>query len=177
MVREIEMKAWLRRPDEALPRIRTLCAPLGEHVKEDIYFRPPGGGRNIRLRRQDGRWVCTRKTRNLRDGLEVNDETEFEVSDGTAMAELLEDLGCRVYLRKTKTGSAFRRGDLTVEVSRVPPLGSFVEVECLLSEPRPGDEAAAEEKIRGFLADIGVREGEIEPRSYTQMLLQAGEAR
>ncbi len=79
-----------------------------------------------------------------------------------------------MFLRKTKKGKSYSFEGLTVEVSDVPPLGLFVEAECLLENPAPDDVAGAEKRIRRFLAGIGIEDADIESRTYAEMLMQAG---
>ena len=169
----MEIKAWVRRPGITLALIDRLCVFRKEYLKEDVYFRTPEmdiGRRDLRVRRENETWICTRKEKTIRDGLEVNDEREFTLSDGPSLMELLEGLGCREFFRKTKKGRSYSYGDLTVEVSEVAGLGLFVEVEKVADSASPEEIARTEEEIRRFLAEAGVLPEDIESRSYAVML-------
>jgi predicted adenylyl cyclase CyaB len=122
------------------------------------------------VRSEAGQWICTYKRRTLTRGLEVNEENEFYLSGGKLFMELLEELGCTPALRKTKRGRRYSCQGLTVEVSDVGGLGLFVEAEKVLESASAEDISRWEKTIRDFLADIGVREEDIEERPYSLML-------
>jgi adenylate cyclase class 2 len=71
------------------------------------------------------------KRKEVRDGIEVNDEREFEVSDAAVFGELLSRLGLAVWIRKRKTGEAWTWGGITIELSEIEGLGFFAELEIL----------------------------------------------
>jgi adenylate cyclase class 2 len=178
---EIEMKAWVRRPEETRGLIEKLCVFETEYVKEDAYFQPPegspfartgAGGPDLRVRCENGQWFCTYKKKSVKNALEVNEENEFTLSDGRLFMDLLEKLGCERGIRKVKRGRRYACQGLTVEISDVRGLGLFVEAEKLLEEARPEDVSAWEKRIRQFLAGIGIRAGDIESRPYSFMLAE-----
>jgi adenylate cyclase class 2 len=174
MALEVEIKAWVRRGEETRSKIEERCRFEKEYVKEDVYFRGPRINekeRDIRVRRENDRWICTYKNKSLRNGLEMNDEREFILSDGKVLMDLLEMLGCRVFLCKVKRGKAYTYRDLTVELSDVEGLGCFVEVERVVEDPYPELIERLEAEIRQFLADIGIPATDIEERPYMVMLL------
>ncbi len=181
---EIEMKAWVHNPAMVTTRLQELGAIFIRHYhKEDCYYRtaaPPG--QSVRIRVDDQEALVTFKDRQLINGLEVNDEHEFTVSDATIMAELLERLGAGLYVKKVKTGSAWRLGDLLVEISEIQGLGLFIELERIVEVPDFGSttdrEILRQEKsretesmIRQTLAQLAITEADIEFRPYTAMLL------
>jgi adenylate cyclase class 2 len=178
MAVEIEIKAWVRRPGQTRGLIEKLCVFETEYVKEDTYFRAPRGsflalsGAGVRVRRENGQWECTFKEKTLRDGLEVNEENEFSLSDGALFMDLLEKLGCTRTIVKVKTGRRYSCRGLNVEISDVKTLGLFVEAEKVLEAASEEDMAAWEKTIRRFFADIGIREPDIEARPYSVMLAE-----
>jgi adenylate cyclase class 2 len=177
---EVEIKAWVRKEEETRSRIERLCLFVKDYIKEDLYFRGPRINeveRDLRVRRENDRWICTYKNKTLRRGLEINDEREFSLSDGKAFMDLLEMLGCKIFLRKIKRGRGYSRGDLTVELSEVEGLGLFVEVERVVENPSPALIGEIETAIRSLLDEIGVPETDIEDRPYMVMLLGKGAPR
>jgi adenylate cyclase class 2 len=168
---EVEIKAWVRNAAHVDAKLREVCRPLREYLKEDVYFRGPGldgKHRDVRIRHDDEEAICTFKDKSLRNGLEVNDETEFIVSDAEGLRKLLLALGCEEFLRKVKRGRAYSYENLTVEVSDVEGLGRFIEVERIL--PDREEVAETEKEIRKFLHTVGIENGDIEPRPYLVML-------
>ena len=180
MAVEIEIKAWIRRPRETRALVEKLCVFEKDYVKADAYFIAPaesplsaraeGRRTTLRVRSENGEWVCTWKEKTLKNALEVNEENEFCVSDGPLLMELLEKLGCLRSLRKVKRGRRYSCRGICVELSEVEGLGLFVEAEKVLEAASPDDIALWEKTLRAFLADIGIRDCDIEERPYSVLL-------
>ena len=113
-------------------------------------------------------------------GIEINREREFEVSDPEAFSEFALRLGCEPFYEKRKRGLAFKAGrgaasgEATIEIIEVSGLGDFIEIEVLLEDEDPERVAVAQGEIRALLARSGVSEADIEPRFYSEMLMEAG---
>jgi adenylate cyclase class 2 len=172
MAVEIEIKAWVRRQEETLRLIEKLCVFETAYVKDDEYFKAPASSFDLRVRSENGKWICTFKEKSVRNGLEVNGEKEFALSDGTLFMDLLKRLGCERSIRKRKTGKRYSCQGLTVEVSDVKNLGLFVEAEKVLDTASQKDIRIWEKTIRRFLAGIGIRDEDIEERPYSLMLAE-----
>ena len=195
MAVEIELKAHVK-DSEALKRFlfektEYLCA----FEKEDIYYFPssPSNPSNIprsgvRLRGESKTFpdgtvnkaiYVTYKTKEVRDGIEVNDEKEFEVYSAqyrpAIVSEFLKMLGLEPGFSKHKKGWAFSRDVINAELLEVEKLGWFLEIEIVLDDIE-GDttkETTIKEKKRQlmeFLSELGIEEDAIESRYYSEML-------
>jgi adenylate cyclase class 2 len=207
---EIELKTRIGDPEGVKTRLSGLGTYECAYEKDDTYWvfhegvegyaeghieknsgtepfsLPPPG---LRIRRETntpkegGVSTFTRvtyKIRELRAGIEINDEREFEVSGGAVFEDLLRRLGLTPGIRKNKRGWAWR---LTVpgfaagpdtetraELSDVRDLGWFLELEILTPE---GDEktiAHCRERLFFFLEKLEIPRKQIETRPYTEML-------
>jgi adenylate cyclase class 2 len=181
---EIELKAWVDKPDELKTRLSRLGTLCYTYEKDDVYWTFPHGGLfKLRIRREiktnasgqtSSAVLVTCKTREMRGGVEVNDERELTVSDGKVFEDILERLGLAPGVRKEKRGAAWecrQEGPLILaELSEVKRLGHFIELE-IISGVR--DEPALRE-YRGRLLDLleklDIPPGKIETRPYTEML-------
>jgi len=193
---EIELKAHIK-DSEALKRLlfekaEYLCA----FEKEDIYYFPmsasspsniPHSG--VRLRGEsktlpDGTVkkaaYVTYKTKEVRDGIEVNDEKEFEVCSSqyspiAVFDEFLKMAGLEPGYSKHKRGWAFSKDGINAELLEVEKLGWFLEIEIVLDDIE-GDatkETTIKEKkkqLMEFLSDLGIEKDAIESRYYSEML-------
>ena len=139
--------------------------PSGVRVRQET--RGSGSGRSALT-------LVTYKRKEHRDGVEVNDEQEFEVSDGAAFTGLLSRLGLTAGLEKRKTGWALRLGGgQTIELHEVPPLGWFVEIEILCAEGNDAAVSAARAKVLETLRAIGLSDACIEHKYYSELLQEA----
>ncbi len=178
MPTEIEIKAWVREPEYLRRQLDDRCSFLRDFFKDDSYYRGPlmgsNPGQEFRLRRDDGRGVCTFKDRVVKDGVEINAENEFTVSEPEVFLRLVKRLGAEPFVAKKKRGRAYSHDGLTVELHEVEGLGDFIEVECVLQDPTAEQVSATEQKIRGFLLSLGVAADQFEPTPYTRLLLGKG---
>jgi adenylate cyclase class 2 len=190
---EVELKAHVK-DSEALKRLlfekaEYLCA----FEKEDTYYFPSGPSNiprsGVRLRGEsktlpDGTVkkaaFVTYKTKEVRDGIEVNDEKEFEVCSSqyspiAVFDEFLKMAGFQPGFSKQKRGWAFSGNGINAELLEVEKLGWFLEMEIVLDdvERDTAKETTIEEKkkqLMEFLSDLGVEKDAIESRYYSEML-------
>jgi adenylate cyclase class 2 len=146
---------------------------------------PPSG---LRVRREtntaeDGEIskfnLITYKTRELRAGIEINDEREFEISDGEIFEDLLRRLGLAPGIRKNKRGWAWRINvpgaaapdtEIRAELSDIKTLGWFLELEILAPEKDEKTIAQCRERLFLLLEKLEIPREAIETRPYTEML-------
>lgn len=184
MAIEIELKAWVNDPEATKRAIESFAVPGGQYRKDDAYWRPAQGtelttsgagrlGSGVRIRRMDlsePAAIVNFKRKEVRDGIEVNDEREFEVSDAAVFSELLTRLGLTVWIRKRKTGEEWTWEGITIELSEIEDLGYFVELEILAEKDDSATVADARGRLLAALKKIGIPETKIEARYYTEML-------
>jgi adenylate cyclase class 2 len=176
---EVELKAWIDEPEVMRARLDELCSFRREYDKRDRYFAAPRCAadpgwlpQQFRLRRDDERLVCTFKQKGVEEGVEVNLEREFDVSDEESFVGLIRRLGCTPLVDKHKQGRQYEYRGLTVELSWVHSLGTFLEIEKLVPDDAGDAERdAAGAEVRDALASLGVDPDRIEERPYTRMLL------
>ncbi len=193
---EVELKAWIDDPGAVERTLAARFRFVGGYRKEDVYFRlepaagqasgaalppgafpgPGGGPREFRLRIEKGAAIVTSKEKRIDNGVEVNVEIEFEVSDPAAFEAFALFLGALPFVRKLKVGRLYETAaggsgrPIHLELSEVERLGSFLEIEKLLESDEQAGVAAARDEIRGLLASLGISAAKIEPRYYIDML-------
>lgn len=176
---EIEVKAWVSDPAALEEQLEGRGTFVRHFEKNDVYFEGQAtyGDQPITVRiREDGeKSVCTFKERQTVDGVEHNREWEFSIGDPLALETLLLRLGLPEFVRKRKTGVAYRLDDLLVELSEVEGLGHFVEVEILV-ESSAGEEmqSRSKQRVREALTSLGIPDSAIESKPYTKLLVERG---
>jgi adenylate cyclase class 2 len=190
---EIELKAWVDDRESVEKRIGGLAEFTADFEKEDVYWMPVSRGETgaglplsgVRVRSETVRArgeaarnlvLVTYKTKEVRGGIEVNDEKEFAVTGLPAFEELLRRLGLEAGVSKKKRGRSWRYGGITVELSDVERLGCFVELEIMANDDSAETVDAARAALLSFLKLAGIAEDRIETRYYNEMLkMGAGE--
>jgi adenylate cyclase class 2 len=213
---EIELKAWVDDSKIVKERISALAEFTADFEKDDLYWFPVSRPKplsaaplsSVRIRKEtlkpqdkepEHLVLVTYKIKELRDGIEINDEKEFAVtapSDTEAARKaaqsafegLLHRLGLEPGVSKKKQGTAWKyaagigagTGDgnsrdcgsepISVELSRVDRLGIFVELEILTGSNDPETVNTAHARLMALLKLIGICEDKIETRYYNEML-------
>ena len=193
MSMEIELKAHIDNHEALKNLLAEKAEYLSAFEKEDRYYflpeqpyRFPSG---VRVRREkrtftDGTEkstsIVTYKEKMVRDGIEVNDEREFEVQSTEEFEEFLDVMRFKPGTSKKKRGWAFCRDGITAELVEVEGLGWFVELEIIVKSSHADvidtvknlEETFADERNRllGFLDSLGVSRESIESRFYSQMI-------
>jgi adenylate cyclase class 2 len=197
---EIELKAWVDDPASVREKAGALAKFTADFEKQDVYWflaspletqsAAPVSG--VRIRKEsftaNGKApetlsLVTYKTKEVRAGVEVNDEKEFVVAappgaaiDASlnAFEGLLGRLGLKPGISKKKQGSVWTYGDagrdISIELSNVDRLGVFVELEILAGNNEPETVSRARARLMALLQLIGIGEDKIETRYYTEML-------
>lgn len=181
---EVELKARVADRAAVEARLREFATYLGDFDKSDAYWHGPDwrinrGTRGFRVRSEGGSVVVTFKNKRSEGGIEINREREFSIADREAFEEFIERLGCEPFFEKRKIGSRWSwRGkgsaSLTLELLEIPGLGLFLEIEALVAEEDPAAIALARGEISALLSRAGLDEADIEPRYYSELLLEAG---
>ena len=215
MATEIELKAHMSKT-HASQEVESLRSILSEKAdykfafeKEDTYFFPSGASESfpsgLRLRSErrtlpDGteefETLLTHKRKKVRDGVEQNDEKEFEIRPSSCRTalnqaavnqtaaefrELLEALGLRPLTSKRKQGWAFSRNGIIAELLEVTTLGWFLELEIIAADSHENNGqgtgidpeqsyAEGRQRLLDFLDSTGLARETIESRFYSEML-------
>lgn len=136
---EIETKLKVESLDEITARLVELGGRLQDRVCEvDSYFDDAGGSliksdRGLRLRQRiseaNEKIILTYKGPREEARFKSRQEIETELSDSTAMVELLAALGYKKILVFEKKRCLWRMDDCAVCLDELPLLGNFVEIE------------------------------------------------
>ena len=181
MNKEIELKARVKQPEPLKKRLEALYGTAETILKDDIYYKYAriNGAENeqpVRLRVENGRNIVTLKRKTVENGIETNDELEFGISDTTAFLEFLKLTGAVKWLEKNKRGwgvhAAVKGFNAVIELCEVSSLGWFIEIEIVLEETEEERINQAAGLLLEILGQIGIPEDEIEPRYYSEMLLE-----
>ena len=171
-------------PDED-SALQTIGLTPGQQVKA---MEPVPPVTRIRLRKEkrsypdgtnDSFVFVTCKIKKVIDGIEINNEQEFEIRslqdaasghDGADFEEFLNMIGCKPCAAKRKTGWLFSMEEINAELSKVEDLGWFIELEILADDNREETVSNGKAKLLSFLNELGIEKEAIESRFYTDML-------
>ncbi len=178
---EVEIKAWLDDPAAIEQKLKDRAEFETELEYRDTYFTYAFTkgmiGHRFRLREGPGAALVTSKEKTIQSKVEINLESEFEVSSPEAFRVFVQRFGFRVMIEKVKRLRRYRLRpsgegglDVAIELVEILGLGRFIEVEILLDNADGIGEAR--EMVRQVLEDLGIPEDRIEPQPYTHMLHQ-----
>jgi len=195
---EIELKARVMDSEALRLLLFEKAQYLYSFEKEDTYYFPtdnsdiPKSG--VRLRAESRNFsggaekktaYVTYKTKEVRDGIEINDENEFEIRStrnnaGMVFDGFLKMMGLRPGYSKRKKGWAFSKDEINAELLQVEKLGWFLELEIVVDDIEAPDnkDAIVEEKrkrLMDFLSNLGIEKDAIESRYYSEMLKEPAE--
>jgi adenylate cyclase class 2 len=175
-VTEIELKARIADPKAVEARVAAFARFVRAFDKLDSYWHGPDwrfsrGTKGFRLRCDAGKAIITYKLKRNEGGIEINKETEFEVSDKEAFKGLIERVGCEAFYEKRKTGVMYDFEGYTIEIAEVGGVGAFLEIERVLDTEDPGVIAIVQGELKALLVRSGVPESDIEGRSYAELIL------
>jgi adenylate cyclase class 2 len=196
---EIEVKARVEDPEalnESLSRLAPL--PALSFEKDDCYWTEPaywtavpGGGNGgeslprpaVRIRKErlvhpggetEEKALVAYKSKEVREGIEINDEREFAVSDPACFEGLLQRLGLEPGTLKTKRGWSWTIGALHAELCEVSgpkrSLGWFLEIEILAESAAEQIVADSRKQLLDFLDKLNIPRDRIEGRYYAKLL-------
>ena len=203
MAVEIELKARLDDYEPVKERLFAMAAYCRAHIKSDTYWLPaslnarqpaahiPSG---VRVRRDRGvnadgsaygSILVTYKKKEIYDGIEVNDECEFTVSDAAPFEELLVHLGLSQAHHKEKRGwawlvtepAAAEQPPILAELSLVEGLGWFLEIEIQADNDNRQTVEESRRRLLALLETLEIPAKQIESRPYTLMLKVTEEQR
>ncbi len=177
-MKEIEVKARIRNPEELRAKLTALGCQFSEPVAQDdtVYLQRPleikdGGQRGIvalRIRRQAGKNILTVK-KQLENGL---DKIEYEiVVDDPAQAHaMIEVLDFHQVSHVNKTRQKCTYNDLEICLDEVEGLGSFIEVEKMADEE--SDSEAIQAELFSWLISLGIKEEDRATKGYDIMMYE-----
>lgn len=194
MAMEIELKAHIKDYD-ALKRVLLEKARyMGSFEKDDTYWYKVSAGQKpgyaasaegsvIRIRREKRSLpegsekktcIATYKVKEVWDGIEVNDEQEFELvsssgPEASAFEGFLRRMGLEAGFSKTKRGWAFYHDGINTELSEVVGLGWFLELEILLEGMHITNPENEKKRLLDFLDSLGIEREAIESRYYSEI--------
>lgn len=173
---EVELKARLQNPAETEARAVQLGVLKKESVKEDVYFRRKGDTSRVpadryRLRREAGKTVVTFKQKIRANGVEVNDETEFEVSDAHGFFKFADRYGFEPFVVKRKKSRVYQIERASVEFNEIEHLGHFIEIEIMVEQEL--EVPVARTELARLFNRLGLDASSLEPRFYIDLIQQA----
>lgn len=178
MNKEIELKARVNEPEKTKKLLESLYGEAENILKDDIYYiyRNIGTehGQPVRLRSENNKNVVTLKQKSVANGVEINDELEFEVDNPENFLKYMQLTGAEQWLTKKKRGWKFDSdtdaGQAVIELCEVIGLGWFLEIEIVIESPEQDQIEKAMNTIHKILEAAEISSDKIEPRYYSEML-------
>ena len=150
-----------------MTRLKKEAKYLGFKKNQDIYYEK-SKKTFIRVRDRNESYDFDLKLRQTNAGIESNMEMSWSLPEPDKWKALLKKLKFKAYQQKTKQSEYFSLKGFTVELNEVRPLGYFLEIEKVVSDPDKVKEAK-KDLIRLF-KDMGFSQEQFESRPYLELL-------
>lgn len=169
---EIELKVKASSKAKVKQRLEELGARcIAKEEQVDIYFSHPSKDfgltdEALRLRRAGNRAELTYKGRKLDRTTKTREELTTRINDFDEMREILLRLGFKSLPEVAKSREIYSLGEYLIMLDKVEGLGSYVEIE-------KEAQGYIEEELLGLAGSLGLSPGDVERRSYLELLMEA----
>ena len=181
---EIELKAHVDDVEKVRTVLDGFAKQKGCTFKHDKYYKLSSnlnkdGYEKVRVRTENGKTFLTFKQKTLvqnPDGsfMEVNTESETEMNKSETIDLIFKSIGAQLVLEKTKDTEHWmyktEKFDIHIELCKVVPLGSFIEIEVMSEKNDENTVNKIREIEMKVLEKCEIGKDKIESRYYEQML-------
>ncbi|OJF76489.1 MAG: hypothetical protein BKP49_06545 [Treponema sp. CETP13] len=193
---EIELKARVENKTKTTEKLNSFAKYITHIEKNDVYWLQDNSGTtthtgiSVRIREEiktlndattKKNLLVTHKRKKLEynkegSAVEVNQEYEFELTDRKPFEVILEDSGYHIQLRKSKSTDTWEYDGALFELSTIPYLGDYLEIEILTDKHDEKTVTMYKKKLFNLLEKSGLTSSDIENRYYSEMIenLQRG---
>ena len=169
---EVELKAYVADPIAIRKKLTFHLGASVPLVRTDQYYKRKEDKLDlIRVRTEEDRIIVNSKKRKINNGIEENQEYEFDIDNPQEFSRFLSILEFYPSYTKEKKVEIFSSSNLTYELTQIEGLGWFIEIETILNSEDNIEEGR--QRVLRALLELGFSEKHIEPRSYKLLLQRA----
>ncbi len=174
---EVEIKYRVSSLASIREAVSGIASPLGVSEEEDHYFNHPcrdfaATDEAVRIRLHgDGETIITYKGPRLGSVGKTRAEINIKVDDFNNAVEFLRRLGFSEVISIRKRREIYTVDKYTIYLDDAGDLGSFVEVETMVSSEQLTD-AMAKDVLRFSQEKLGLAPSQIEPRTYLELAME-----
>ncbi|HZS43179.1 MAG TPA: class IV adenylate cyclase [Candidatus Paceibacterota bacterium] len=176
-MKEIEVKAYLKNPDEVIKSLVKLGCVLSEPIRQvdSVYTKIIGNVEEylkndhfVRIReKSDGRFIFTVK-KPLSLAVLTKAEHETEIKNAKEMEQALFLMGYQLSNRVIKNRRTTHFEEFEICIDNVDKLGSFIEIERKTND----DEELVRKDLNKFMISIGVAPEDEVHKGYDIMAVE-----
>ncbi|KAJ6651546.1 hypothetical protein lerEdw1_020881 [Lerista edwardsae] len=172
MPANVEIKARVRDLTQLVSNAERLSSSPGQViVQTDMFFPVPHGRLKLRDFR-DGQGQLIFYDRPDSEGPKLSQYAIVPTNDPAGLGAVLSQaLGVQGTVKKERR--VYMVGQTRVHVDRVEGLGDFMELEVVLQEQQKAQDG--EQVARQLMEELGVKEEDLLPGAYLDLLLAGGE--
>jgi adenylate cyclase class 2 len=177
MKKEIEVKAYLKNPDEVVQKLTSIGSTLSETIKQidTVYTKIVGNVEEylkndhfVRIRKKsDGRFIFTVK-KPLSKKVLTKAEHETEIKNAEELEQALFLMGYQISNRVVKNRRTTHYKEFEICIDSVDELGSFIEIEKMSED----NADAVREELNDFLTSLGVSPADEVHKGYDIMAIE-----
>lgn len=173
-MREIEVKARVRNKESLVSELEKLGIKLSDPIiQNDVIFSRPVENYGeyipnfscVRIRKQNDKYLFTLKKSGINELDSIEHETE--ISNPEEMTSIVKLLGQVEMARVNKKRQKAVYKDMEICVDEVEGLGSFIELERLVTS---GDPEKIQKELFDFLLTLGIKKEEEINQGYDTLM-------
>jgi adenylate cyclase, class 2 len=166
---EIEAKVAINKRD--FNRLRKRFGKEAEFkglkIKKDIYY-DDSKTSFIRIREENDKNFFNIKDKGINKGVEANMEIEWKVKDKNKFSKLLNKLGIKPSMQKTKKTESYQLNGFNIELNYVVGLGYFLEIERIVKSKT--EIPKAKKELIDMFDRFGYSQKDFEKKYYLDLL-------
>lgn len=183
---EVELRALVEGDQNIISQLDSIGAKFNKENKiHDVYFCRKDqntiedvemsdiGSYSLRLRMftESNKIVTSINTKSIikKDDHNAWEEHETVVDDFDEMANILLATEFKPFFELKKTRKEYSWEDINILVEEIEEFGTGIEIEIMTTS---GNEENAKSRLKKMLADIGIGEEEIVPKSITNIIMK-----
>jgi predicted adenylyl cyclase CyaB len=177
-MKEIEVKAHLKNPDQVLKKLEALGCEMSQPIRQvdTVYTRIPAktveeymqNNHFVRIReKSDGKFVFTVKKPLSKEVL-TKAEHETEIKNAKELEQALFLMGYQIANKVIKIRRTTHYKEFEICIDEVETMGKFIEIEKMSD----GDSNVVRKELNEFLASLGVSADDEVHKGYDIMAIE-----
>jgi len=166
---EVEAKVKIIKAD--FERLQNELGKSKKIKKIDSYY-SESKDFTLRIRESGKSAILNIKLKEIKNGIENNQEMDFPLTSKAKFENLLKHMGITRWAKKQKISEVYSLGNMNVELNHIPGLGFYLEIERVVKSK--SDVPKAKKELNEQFKKFGFSPSQFEKKYYLELLSEQG---